>query len=142
MATLAPYLNFRDQAREAMEFYRSVLGGDLELTTFGEFGVGGPDEADGIMHAQLETDDGLVLQGSDVPSFMGFDEGRRITVSLFGHASEAELLRRRFAGLSEGGEVPQPLERAPWGAEFGMFTDRFGIGWMVNIGRAEGQAEG
>lgn len=133
MATLSPYLNFRAQAREALEFYRSVLGGQLALSTFGEYGVGGEDEADGIMHGQLVTEDGLVLQGSDVPSFLGFDEGRRITVSLFGDASEADLLRRRFAGLSEGGDVPQPLERAPWGDEFGMFTDRYGIGWMVNI---------
>ena len=100
MATLSPYLNFRAQAREAMEFYRSVLGGELTLSTFGEYGVGGEDESDGIMHGQLVTEDGLVLQGSDVPSFMGFDEGRRITVSLFGDASEADLLRRRFGGLS------------------------------------------
>lgn len=133
MATLSPYLNFRAQAREAMEFYRSVLGGELTVSTFGEYGVGGETEADGIMHGQLVTEDGLVLQGSDVPSSLGFEEGRRITVSLFGDASEAELLRHRFAGLSDGGEVTQPLEPAPWGDEFGMLTDRFGIGWMVNI---------
>ena len=133
MATLSPYLSFRAQAREALEFYRSVLGGELTVSTFGEYGVGGETEADGVMHGQLVTEDGLVLQGSDVPRALDFEEGRRITVSLFGDASEAELLRRRFAALAEGGEVSEPLERAPWGDEFGVLTDRYGIGWMVNI---------
>lgn len=140
MTTLSPYLGFRSDAREAFELYRSVLGGELTATTFGEFGIGGGDPAvaAGIMHAQLVTPDGLVLQGADTPPEMEFEEGGRVTVSLFGGPGDAELLRGRFAGLAEGGTVQEPLTRAPWGDEFGMLVDRFGIRWMVNIGSSAG----
>jgi len=131
---ISPYLGFRDDAREALGFYHSVLGGQLTLSTFAEFGTGaGTPVGDLVMHGQLETDDGLVLQGADTPPEMQYEDGARVTVSLFGSADEADSLRERFAGLSEGGTVWQPLDTAPWGDEFGMFEDRFGIRWMVNV---------
>ena len=69
MATLNPYLSFRTEARQAMEFYQGILGGDLEITVFGEFAdmVQNPDQNDLVMHAQLTTPDGLVLMASDTP---------------------------------------------------------------------------
>ena len=68
MALLNPYLNFRGQAREAMEFYRSALGGELTVSTFGDFQMPGveEDEKDSIMHSQLTTSAGFTLMGSDV----------------------------------------------------------------------------
>jgi PhnB protein len=127
---LNPYLNFGDNAREAMEFYKSVFGGDLTLNTFGEYGTQG-DEANKIMHAQLETDDGYTLMGADTPEGMTHNAGDNITVSLSG--DDAESLRGYWEKLSEGGNVTMPLEKQMWGDEFGMCTDRFGIPWMVDI---------
>jgi PhnB protein len=132
--TLNPYLNFPDaQAREAMEFYQSVLGGELNVMTFGDMGTEGP-LATQVMHGQLETPDGLTLMGADAPPEMvQVSFGDNVSVSLSGGPEDADQLRGWFAGLSEGGQVRQPLEAAPWGDEFGMFVDRFGISWLVNI---------
>ena len=128
---LNPYLNFRTEAREAMTFYQSVFGGELNMSSFGDYGMSDdPAEKDKIMHAQLEAPDGLVLMGADTPSSMEFSRGTDISVSLSGE-DEAEL-RGYFEGLSNGGTVTAPFEKAPWGDTFGMFTDKFGINWMVN----------
>lgn len=133
--TLNPYLGFRDNAREAMTFYHSVFGGDLTLSTFGEMqGSQDPAEKDKIMHAQLTTDKGFVLMGSDTPGAMEYRPGGAISVSLSGD-DDAEL-RRYWEGLVNDGHVVFPLEVAPWGDAFGMCTDRFGVNWMVNISGA------
>ena len=131
---LNPYLNFPDaKAREAMEFYQSVLGGDLNVMTFGDMGTEGP-LAGQVMHGQLETPAGIVLMGADAPAEMvQVTFGDNVSVSLSGGPEDADELRGWFSSLSEGGEVRQPLEAAPWGDEFGMFVDRFGISWLVNI---------
>jgi len=137
MVTLNPYLNFADaRAREAMEFYASVLGGELTVMTFGDMGTEGP-MATQVMHGQLETPSGLTLMGADAPPEMvQVTFGDNVSVSVSGSNEEAEQLRGWFSALSEGGEVRQPLEAAPWGDEFGMFVDRFGISWLFNIAGA------
>ena len=129
---LNPYLSFRDNAREAMEFYRSVLGGTLTISTFAEYHASeDPAEADKVMHAMLESEDGLVLMAADTPNSMEYEAGSRISLSLSG--DDPERLRALWDGLSDGGTVVMPLEPAPWGDSFGMLTDRFGTAWMVNI---------
>jgi len=128
---LNPYISFNGNAREAMEFYESVLGGKLDLSTFGSLGGAEGEDADKIMHGMLVTDDGLTLMGSDTPSHMDFNPGNTMTVSLSG--DEGERLRGYWEGLSEGGTVTVPLEKQVWGDEFGMVIDRFGVAWMVNI---------
>ena len=134
---LNPYLNFPDgKAREAMEFYQSVLGGELNVMTFGDMGTEGP-LATQVMHGQLEAPGGLVLMGADAPPEMvQVSFGDNVSVSLSGGPEDADRLRGGSLTLSEGGEVRQPLEAAPWGDEFGMFVDRFGISWLVNIAGA------
>ncbi|MFJ3385733.1 MULTISPECIES: VOC family protein [unclassified Curtobacterium] len=129
---LNPYLGFRDDARQAMEFYQSVFGGELTLSTFGEMHASDdPAEADKIMHGQLETPNGYLIMGADTPNSMQYSGGSSISVSLSG--DDAEDMRRFFAGLTEGGTVIEPLTKAPWGDEFGMVTDRFGVTWLVNV---------
>ena len=130
MTRLNPYLNFAGEAREAMEFYRSVLGGELEISTFAEYG-GAPEglSDDGVMHAMLKTDAGFVLMASDAPG--GVTRGTNIAISLSG--TDAEELRGYWAGLSADGEVSVPLEMQMWGDEYGSLIDRFGVSWMVNI---------
>ncbi|WP_267424214.1 MULTISPECIES: VOC family protein [unclassified Curtobacterium] len=129
---LSPYLGFRDDARQAMEFYQSVFGGELSLGTFGEMHASDdPAEVDKIMHGQLVTPNGFLLMGSDTPSGMERSSTSNISLSVSG--DDAEDLRRFFAALSEGGTVIEPLTVAPWGDEFGMLTDRFGVTWLVNV---------
>jgi PhnB protein len=134
---LNPYLGFRDNARDAMTFYQSVFGGELTLSTFGEFQASeDPAEADKIMHGMLTTGQGLVLMAADTPNSMDYTPGNTISVSLSGD-DEAEL-RGYWDKLSgDGGSVTVPLEQAPWGDIFGMCTDRFGTAWLVNVNGAQ-----
>jgi PhnB protein len=133
---LNPYLSFRNNAREAMEFYQQVFGGELTVSTFGEFGMSDDGEAaDLIMHAQLETPSGFTLMASDTPPGMEYTPGTSITVSLSG--DDAEDLRGYFAKLAEGGNILMPLEKQMWGDEYGALTDRFGVPWMANISLGE-----
>jgi PhnB protein len=131
---LNPYLSFRGEARQAMEFYRSVFGGELTMMTFGEGGMpADPAEKDLIMHAQLVSPSGYWLMGSDTPASMEHKPGSAISVSLSGgNESDAEL-RGYWQKLGEGGSITVPLEVAPGGDAFGMLVDRFGISWLVNI---------
>jgi PhnB protein len=132
---LNPYISFGGNAREAMEFYKGVLGGDLRLNTFGEYGQPDAPEADKIMHGQLETDAGFTLMGADTPPGMEHNPGTNFAVSLSG--DDADELRGYWDKLSAGGTVSVPLEKQMWGDEFGMCLDQFGIAWMVNIGQPQ-----
>lgn len=130
---LNPYLSFRDNARQAMEFYRDVFGGTLAVSTFGEFGM--PDaDPDQLMHAMLETESGFTLMGADTPPGMEHNPGDAYAVSLSG--DNADELRRYWERLSADGVVWAPLAKQVWGDEFGMCVDQFGIRWMVNITQA------
>ena len=132
---LNPYIQFKDNARQAMEFYRSVFGGELALNTFGEYGMAEGPEADLVMHSQLETPRGYTIMGADTPSHMEYQDGARITVSLSG--DEGEELHGYWDKLSGTGTVSVPLEKQMWGDEFGMCVDQFGIAWMVNISQPQ-----
>jgi PhnB protein len=130
-AVLNPYLNFKDTTREAMEFYRGVFGGKLDMNTFKEFQASqDPADDDLIMHAQLEAD-GILFMAADTPSHMEYSPGSNFSMSLSGE-DEARL-RGYFDKLQEGGTVLQPLEKASWGDTFGMLVDRFGVRWLVNV---------
>ena len=129
---LNPYIQFDGSAREALEFYQGVFGGELTTSTFKEFGAGhGPDDDDKLMHGQLESPNGFTLMAADTPQGMPYNPGENISVSLSG--DDAEDLRGYYAKISDGGKVTVPLEKQMWGDEFGMVTDRFGVNWMFNI---------
>ena len=129
---LNPYLNFRDNAREAMEFYRTVFGGKLQSSTFKEFHASQDSSEDNlIMHSVLEADNGISFMASDTPNRMEYRPGTNMSMSLSGD-NDAELTGY-FEKLSAGGTVTMPLEKAPWGDSFGMCTDKFGVQWLVNI---------
>ncbi|MBD2753241.1 VOC family protein [Spirosoma validum] len=138
---LNPYLFFDGNCREAMEFYKSVFGGELVLTTFGE----GPADAhaepkansadvkDQIMHARLSGD--VVLLASDNPNGTEARNSNPFSLSLEG--SDEQRLQTYFNKLSENGKVTAPLTRQFWGDVFGMVTDQFGINWMVSISQKQ-----
>lgn len=135
-STLNPYVNFGGDARQAMEFYQGVFGGDLQLNTYGDFGTPDAEVADKIMHARLQTDSGFTLMGADNPPGMKYEPGNGMAVSLSG--DDAAELRGYWDKLSADGTVAVPLEKQMWGDEFGQCTDRFGVAWMVNIVASQG----
>jgi PhnB protein len=129
---LNAYLSFKDNARDAMTFYQTVLGGKLTFSTFKEGHASqDPSEDNKIMHALLEADNGMTLMASDTPDRMEYHPGNNIALSLSGDG-ETEL-RGYWEKLSIGATITMPLDKAPWGDTFGMLTDKFGIGWLVNI---------
>jgi PhnB protein len=128
---LNPYLSFDGNGRQAMEFYADVFGGTPTFATYGAYGDPSAPDADKIMHGMLETPRGYTLMGADSPPGMPFTVGNTMTISLSG--DDEEELRGYWNKLAEGGTVSVPLEKQMWGDVFGMCTDRFGVGWMVNI---------
>lgn len=131
-SALNPYISFKDNAREAMEFYQTVFGGKVEFLTFKSFNVSGdPSEDDKIMHSMLEADNGISFMAADTPKSMEFTPGSRISMALSG--DNTEELTGYFQKLSAGGTVTMPLNQAPWGDSFGQCIDKYGVVWMVNI---------
>jgi len=130
---LSPYLNFNGNARQALEFYASVFGGNLSLSTFAEFGAKDSPDADRIMHGMLETDAGYTIMGADVTSEMEYQPMAGFSVSLSGD----DALRDYWAKLSASGTTTMPLQKQAWGDEFGMCIDKFGVSWLVNISQPQ-----
>ena len=141
-SSLQPYLHFNGNCEEAMKFYQSVLGGELSISRFSDFG--GPDSSvpqdkpEGVMHSTL-TGSELEFMASDGMPEKAVVIGDNISLSITG--SDTEQLTSYFNSLSEGGEVTLPLAKQVWGDEFGMCTDKYGIHWMINISAAQPAAE-
>jgi PhnB protein len=135
MVAINPYLNFGGNCEEAFNFYKSVFGGEFNtLMRFKDIPAEyqmAESEGEKIMHVSLPIGQGTVLMGSDRPATMGpATLGNSYYISI-NAASEAEAAKL-FKGLSAGGQVTMPLDRAFWGAYFGMCTDKYGVQWMVN----------
>lgn len=129
--TLSPYLNFNGNTAEAMKFYHSVLGGDLDIQTFGDAGMAKDEsDKDRTIHATL-TSDAINLYASDGHPEMEIKFGDSVHLCLQG--GDEELLTKWFNGLSEAGKVDMELAKQFWGDTYGQLTDKFGIHWMVNI---------
>lgn len=133
-ARLNPYLTFQGNAREALEYYRDILGGELVISTYAEGGMGeNAADADKVMHGQLETDSGFTLMGGDAPSGVPARPMSGVQISLSGDTGADAELSGYYDKLAEKGTVVEPLVTAPWGDKFGMVTDPYGVLWMVNI---------
>ncbi|SRR6266550_727734 len=129
---LNPYLSFKDNAREAMEFYKTVFGGKLDINTFKDFNASqDPSEDNKVMHSMLEADNGITFMASDTPKSMEYKPGNTMSMSLSG--DNEEELRGYWEKLLVGGTQTMPLEKQVWGDTFGMVNDKFGVQWLVNI---------
>ncbi len=128
---LNPYIAFNGNAKEAMEFYKQVFGGDLKMSTFKESGAPAGANPDGIMHAMLTAENGIMLMASDTAPGMDYKPGDNVSISLSG--DNEEELKGYWDKLSAGAKITMPMDKAPWGDMFGMLTDKFGIYWLVNI---------
>lgn len=133
MAQLIPYLSFSDNCREAMNFYKDCLGGELTLQSVGEM----PEMAaqmpasmkDSILHAQLKSGD-IIIFGSDLSREKRVDGN---TVQLCINCNSEEELGSFFSKLSAGGNIIESLRDMPWGAKFGALIDKYGKYWMFNF---------
>jgi PhnB protein len=138
-----PYLNFDGQAEEAMTFYQSVLGGDFEggISYFGEApGMDLPEEEKNrVMHIGLKISENLKIMASDTSPSTGqsWIKGNHNHISL--HADSIEQGEHIFNQLSEGGSIEMAYQKTFWGAHFGSFEDKFGIGWMVSYNLEGGE---
>ena len=133
---LNPYLSLPGTARQAVEFYSGVFGGEASVMTFGDAGAADAPNADQVMHAQLESPSGYTLMVADMPPGTDHQPGNDMSVSLSG--DDVDELRGYWDKLSDGGAVQVPLEKQMWGDVFGMCTDKFGVSWMVNIADSAG----
>ena len=135
-SVLNPYLNFNGTARQALEFYRGVFGGNLNVSTFADVGTpkDAPD-ADKIMHGQLETAAGYTIMAADTPPGMEYQGMHGFGVSLSG--DDGDALRGYWEKLTASGTTTMPLQKQAWGDEFGMCTDQFGVPWLVNISQPQ-----
>ncbi|MDT9592890.1 VOC family protein [Nocardioides zeae] len=133
-----PYLIFDGRTREALELYHSILGGDLQIMTFGDMGSEGPvPPPDGVMHAFLGTEHGFRLMASDGGPDDPVVHGTDFAVALNGDAADEELMRGWWEKFAAAGTIDVPLEKQMWGDWFGQVTDPFGIAWMFNIAVAQ-----
>jgi len=135
MASLNPYLNFNGNTEEVFNFYKSVFGGEFATTMrFKDMPSEhktSESENNKIMHIALPIGKGTMLMGIDVPdAYPQTTPGSNFYISI--SAESEEEARKLFNGLSEGGKVMMPLDKAFWGSLFGMFTDKFGVSWMVS----------
>ncbi len=130
MKDITPYLTFNGTCRQAMTFYKDILGGDLELMDFASSPMEVPDEAKNyIMHAIL-TSNGVTLMASDTMPNQAVTNGNSVSLSI--NCQSVDEINHLFNSLSSGGEITMPLEDTFWGARFGMLTDKFGTCWMFN----------
>ena len=133
---LITYLTFAGNCEEALNFYKETLGGEvLQLSRMGEGQMEVPESVKGkVMHARLKIGEN-VLYMSDNFDPSSVKQGNNVSLSLdMDNLAQTESL---FNKLSAGGTITQPLQDTFWGARFGMFTDKFGIHWMMNCELSE-----
>jgi len=148
--TTTTHLNFRGDARAALEFYRSVFGGELSVATYGDFGM--PRElpgAENVVFGQVETAQGFRVMAYDIPGQSGGsargagstrrENGVTVTDQPFFVAVRGETLTEvegYWAALSVGATIVEPLAASAWSPGFGMLTDGFGVTWILDVAAA------
>ncbi|HXT00659.1 MAG TPA: VOC family protein [Elusimicrobiota bacterium] len=129
-----PYLNFDGRCAEALKFYEKILGGrTLMKMTWGESPMGAkiePAWKDKIIHATFSLDGQEMGAADSPPEYYQKPQGLSITLNI----ASPEQAEKIFKALSENGKVSMPIQETFWARRFGMFTDQFGIPWMINCG--------
>jgi PhnB protein len=131
--TTTTHLNFRGDARPALEFYQSVFGGELAVVSYRDaHSVQDPPEADQVMWGQVQGDNGIHVMAYDVPSSLPYDAGvNAVFVSVRG--KDADEISAHWKRLSEGATIVQDLTPAAWSPLYGMLKDRFGVTWVLDV---------
>ena len=135
MKSINVYLNFDGNCKQAMEFYKKCLGGELYTMPFSEAPFDSPTEAkDRVIHAALQVGSGMLMASDTMPG-TSFTQGNNFSVMI--ECENAAEQDRIFAALGDGGKVTMPIQDTFWDARFGMVTDRFGISWMFNLSKSK-----
>jgi PhnB protein len=131
--TAVTHINLRGNARQALEFYQSVFGGQIALVTYKDAGnVQDPSDADHIMWGQVDADNGFRVMAYDVPAATPWNQGENAYfVSLRGDA--AEEVAAQWKKLANGATIMRPLEPAQWSPLYGMLKDKFGVVWVLDV---------
>ncbi|MFI7503971.1 VOC family protein [Streptomyces sp. NPDC049687] len=131
--TTTTHLNFRGDARAALDYYQSVFGGRITAVTYKDMGnVQNEDEADWVVWGEVAGDNGFHVMAYDVPSPLSWDQGSNpFFVSVRG--DDTEEIGALWQKLAEGSTVVQPLGSSPWAPLYGMLTDRFGVTWVLDV---------
>lgn len=138
MAQINPYIHFNGNAEEAFTFYKAAFGGEFSaIARFRDFPKPespiSEDEANNIMHIALPIGQNSMLIGSDTPAFMGRHNENENRSKISIRAENKEEGIHLFQALSAGGQIEMPFEESPWGSFFGMFRDKYGIEWMIDV---------
>ncbi|RYD58589.1 MAG: VOC family protein [Sphingobacteriales bacterium] len=137
MPFINPYLNFMGNTEQAFNFYRSVFGGEfLSLQRFKDTPEADKlpaEDQDKIMHIALPIGNGDILMATDALESMGqrLNKGNNFYIAV--NAVSKEEADHLYRGLSEDGSIEMPIQHAFWGAYFGMFSDKFGVQWMISF---------
>ncbi|WP_348789326.1 VOC family protein [Leifsonia sp. NPDC080035] len=130
--TVTTHLNFRGDARAALEFYRSVFGGRVTIASYADMGIPDPATADHVVWGEVVSDAGFHIMAYDVYPQLPLERGQDpFFVSVRGE--DAGELQRYWDALADGATVKQPLGPAQWAPLYGQLTDRFGITWVLDI---------
>ena len=131
MKSVLAFLHFEGNCRQAMQFYQQCLGTELQLTPYPDAEGKPSTEPDAmLMHSQLNYKGQPILMASDSAPGGKVDTGNNFTVSV--DCDSLAELEKFFAAFATGGAIRLPLSDMPWGARFGMLTDKFGIQWFFN----------
>jgi PhnB protein len=131
MKSVTPYIHFDGNCREAMQFYQKCFASEIQLTPLpDDSGNPSNDPAAKIMHSQLSRNGQPFLMASDGGPGGTYKAGNNFSVSV--DCESIAEIDRLFAAVGEGGQVTLPLGNVPWGARFGILTDRFGVQWLFN----------
>jgi PhnB protein len=130
---VTPHLNFRGDARAALDFYRSVFGGQSTVITFADAqAVTDPAEADQVMWGQVASDAGFRIMAFDVPAARAWEPGV-IPLFVSVRGEDADEITAYWEKLVAGSTVIVPLAPAGWAPLYGMARDRFGVTWVLDV---------
>ncbi|MHA2788951.1 VOC family protein [Corynebacterium sp. S7] len=137
-AQFTPYRRFPGTAAQAMELYKSIFGAELQLMKFDQVHtaeeVGGAENLDLVMHAELHVNGEPILFASDSPDTQELTPGNDTPVAITGGAEDLAQIKGWWDQLSAESDILMPFSPVPWGASFGMLKDQFGTHWFFNVG--------
>jgi PhnB protein len=133
-----PYIMFKGNCQEAIDFYKDALGAELIYSqTWGESPMSEPGMEDKIMHASLKIEDSTIMMADGNESDVPADSNISLAIGL----NDVDKAKKLFGNLSDGGSVTMPLDKTFWAEAFGMLTDKFGVKWMVNVDTPQKETE-
>ena len=128
-----PHLNFRGEAKAALDFYHSVFGGQLiAVTNEQAYSVERPEEAEQIKFGQVIGENGFQIMAYDVPSSISYDQGdKSLFVSVRGDS--ADEITELWGKLSKGSTILSDLAPSQFSPAYGMLKDAYGITWVLDV---------